>query len=267
MFFNKIKRNRQQEPDINNNEDNTVLPKNPDIANTQLVNKEDAVWVQRMVSHNVRMPMSIIRGYGDLLKGGLLDEKEQQEAIKNICDNIMYLDQVINIIFEYDKPDEISLTKVDVVQVLKRVTGYVKDMAIKNKITINLKLKNEGLYVNADVMSVMRMIYQLLENAFKYLGEGGIIDISTYEADNHVLVVYKDNGYGMSENELSKVTQRGFRGNNTTGKSGSGFGMYDLENTIKKFGGNLEIKSKPGEGFSVFMLFPAISVKGTNDNT
>jgi signal transduction histidine kinase len=225
MFFSKRKRNRQQEPDTNNTQNNTTLPDNPDISDSQLVNKEDIVWVQRMVSHNVRMPMSIIRGYGDLLKGGLLDKKEQQEAIKNICDNIMYLDQVINIIFEYDKPDEISLTKVDVAQVLKRVTGYVKDMAVKNKITINLKLKKDQLYVKADVMSVMRMIYQLLENAFKYLDEGGIIDISAYEADDHVLVVYKDNGYGMSENELSKVTQRGFRGNNTSGKSGSGFGI------------------------------------------
>ena len=253
MFFNKRKRNRQNETDTTED----LKPSN--VENTASENNDDIVWIQRMVSHNVRMPMSIIRGYGDLLKSGLLDENETKEAIKSICDNIMYLDQIINIIFEYDNPEQINLARVDVVQVIKRVTGYVKDMSVKNKISIKLNLSQEKLIVNADSMYIMRMIYQLLENAFKYLPEGGVITISAHKADNNVLIVYKDNGYGMSESELLKVTQRGFRGNNSTGKAGSGFGMYDLEKTIKKFGGTLEFKSKPGEGFSVFMLFPAAS--------
>ena len=259
MFFNKKKCNRQPVTEQNNTTE--VQPKTDSYVSDY---SDDIVWIQRMVSHNVRMPMSIIRGYGDLLKGGLLDEKETQEAIKSICDNIMYLDQIINVIFEYDKPDEINLSKVDVVQLLCRVSGYVKDMAKKNKIEIKLNLPKEKLYINADSMSVTRMVYQLLENAFKYLDGGGSITLSAYQAENQVLIVYKDNGYGMSEWELEKVTQRGFRGLNSKGKSGSGFGMYDLENTIKKFGGTLEVKSKPGEGFSVFMLFPVAT--GTNDD-
>lgn len=259
MFFNKRKRNRRPVTEQNNTTE--VQPKADSYVSDY---SDDIVWIQRMVSHNVRMPMSIIRGYGDLLKGGLLDEKETQEAIKSICDNIMYLDQIINVIFEYDKPDEINLSKVDVVQLLCRVSGYVKDMAKKNKIEIKLNLPKEKLYINADSMSVTRMVYQLLENAFKYLDGGGSITLSAYEAENQVLIVYKDNGYGMSEWELEKVTQRGFRGLNSKGKSGSGFGMYDLENTIKKLGGTLEVKSKPGEGFSVFMLFPVAA--GTNDD-
>ena len=75
---------------------------------------KDAVWIQRMVSHNVRMPMSVIRGYGDLLRQGLLKGEEEQEAIKSICDNIMYLDQILNVIFEYDKTEYINFSKVNV---------------------------------------------------------------------------------------------------------------------------------------------------------
>lgn len=260
MLFAKRKNNRQAE----NKQNNTVVIQQENETRKD-ANLSDIVWIQRMVSHNVRMPMSIIRGYGDLLKGGLLNEQEQQEAIKSICDNIMYLDQIINVIFEYDKPEEISLTRVDVVQILKRVSGYVKEMAVRNHIEIKLNFKQEKLYINADSISVMRMIYQLIENAFKYLDGGGCITLSAYEAGEHVLIVYKDDGYGMSEKELEKVTHRGFRGLNSKGKSGSGFGMYDLENTIKKFGGTLEVKSKPGEGFSVFMLFPGV-VADTKDN-
>lgn len=257
MFFIKRK-NKKKEPIKEKDEkieaNVTEIEKPKEIRD----DKEDVVWIQRMVSHNVRMPMSIIRGYGDLLKGGLLNEKEKEDAIKSICDNIMYLDQILNVIFEYDKHEYVNLSKVDVAYVLQCVVGYVKNMSVKNKIKIELKLPSNKLYINAEATSVIRMIYQLLENAFKYLNEGGVITLSAYKAENQILIVYKDNGYGMSDHEVHRVMENGFRGANATYKSGSGFGMYDLQNTIKKFNGTVEVKSKPGKGFSVFMLFPVV---------
>ena len=217
---------------------------------------KDAVWIQRMVSHNVRMPMSVIRGYGDLLRQGLLKGEEEQEAIKSICDNIMYLDQILNVIFEYDKTEDINFSKVNISELIKRVTGYVKDIAAKSNINIRLILEKEALYINADIVPMMRAFYQLFENAFKYLTAGCTISISAYEADDKVLIVYKDDGMGISQEETEKVINEGYRGHNSKGKSGSGFGLYDLDKVIKQYNGLLEIKSNLNEGFSVFMVFP-----------
>lgn len=218
---------------------------------------EELRWIQRMVSHNVRMPMSVIRGYGDLLRQDLLKEEEKVDAINSICDNIMYLDQILNVIFEYGRPEEICYSKVNVSDVIKKVTGYVSEIARKSNISLILRIENDDIYIDAEIIPVMRIFYQLLENAFKYLSEGNSISISAYETDKQVLVVYKDDGIGMNQKELKYVLEDGFRGSNSGNKKGSGFGLYDLKNTVSKYGGTIEVKSSINEGFSVFMVFPA----------
>ena len=75
----------------------------------------------------------------------------------------MYLDQILNVIFEYDKTEDINFSKVNVSELIKRVTGYVKDIAAKSNINIRLILEKEALYINADIVPMMRVFYQLFE--------------------------------------------------------------------------------------------------------
>ena len=217
----------------------------------------DAVWMRRIVSHNVRMPMAIIRGYGDVLKQGLLDEKEKQEAIEDICANIMYLDQIISVIFdeEYENGKKL-LTKVNISEVLRNTTRYVEDMAKKNNIGICLKTENNEMYIMAEFTPIMRVFYQILENAFKYLVSGNNVSISAYSVEKEILVVYKDDGIGMKEEEVGEIFNKGFRGSNSKDKPGSGLGLYDVSEIVRKYGGTIEIKSREGLGFSAFIRFP-----------
>ncbi|MBR2852330.1 MAG: hypothetical protein IKB91_08100, partial [Anaerotignum sp.] len=60
----------------------------------------DMNWMKRMLSHNVRMPMSIITGYGELLRQGLLSPEEQQGIIRDICDNINYMNDVLKVVLD-----------------------------------------------------------------------------------------------------------------------------------------------------------------------
>lgn len=217
---------------------------------------EEILWMRRIISHNVRMPMSIIKGYGDLLKHDLLGEREKLNAINSIYENILYLDQILSVVFDYGEEKEITLTKVNICEVLRKVVGYVKDIARKNEIKITLNTETEDIFIEAEFIPIIRIFYLIIENSFKYLEKGNSVDFSVYILKDEVLIVYKDNGLGINESDITHIFDKGFRGQNVKNKEGSGYGLYEVSETIEKYKGNIEIKSHLGHGFSIFIKFP-----------
>lgn len=217
---------------------------------------EDVAWMRRMVSHNVRMPMAIIRGYGDVLRQNLLSEGEKQKAIDCICENIVYLDQVLSVIFESGKTEEVMMNEVNISEVLKTVKSYMSEMAKNSDLTINVITENNDMYIKAELIPVIRIFYQIFENAFKYLDRGSVINISAHSAGDDILIVYKDNGEGIDTDEVEMILEKGYRGRNSLKKSGSGLGLYEAVEITKRYNGTFVIKSRKGHGFSVFISFP-----------
>ena len=217
----------------------------------------DIEWIKRMLSHNVRMPMSVIAGYGELLRQGLLSAEEQKEVIENICENIDYMSDVLKVVLD-DTAQEHPAEKVDVAEMLFRTKKFVDEVARKVPVTISVKTEKPQMYVDAKVISLMRIFYHLFENSLKYLHPFGEIMINVYSAgEENVLVVFKDSGIGMSEKEVKHIFEKGFRGSNSRGKTGSGFGLYEVKKLMEENGGTVEISSREDVGFSVYLMFPA----------
>lgn len=219
--------------------------------------EDEIMWMRRIISHNVRMPMAIIKGYGDVLKQDLLGEKERQKAIDSIYENILYLDQILSVVFDYGETKEVTLVKVNICEVIRKVIGYVKEISRNNGIKITLNTEKEEIFIEAELTPIIRIFYQLLENSFKYLNKGNNVDFSIYSLGDEVLVVYKDDGIGINDEDVPYIFEKGFRGSNMHNKIGSGYGLYEVLDTVKKYKGNIEIKSHIGHGLSIFIKFPA----------
>ncbi|MBR6652203.1 MAG: HAMP domain-containing histidine kinase, partial [Anaerotignum sp.] len=128
----------------------------------------DMNWMKRMLSHNVRMPMSSITGYGELLRQGLLSPEEQQGIISNICDNINYMNDVLKVVLD-EAEDGQTAEKVDLAQIIERTASFVQEVARKIPVTISVRTERPQMYAEANSISVMRVLYHLFENALKYL--------------------------------------------------------------------------------------------------
>lgn len=217
---------------------------------------EDIIWMRRIISHNVRMPMAIIKGYGDVLKKGLLGEKERQKAIDSIYENILYLDQILSVVFDYGEVKEIALIRVNICEVLRKVVGYVKDISNNNGVKIVLNTESDEMYIDAELIPIIRIFYQIFDNSFKYLDRGNSVEVSVHSLEDEILIMYKDDGRGMADEDIPHIFERGFRGDNVKGESGSGYGLFDVSETVKKYNGDIEIKSHIGHGFSAFIKFP-----------
>lgn len=214
----------------------------------------DNNWIKRMLSHNVRMPMSIITGYGELLRQGLLTPEEQKDIIDNICDNINYMNDVLKVVLDEAKEPE-DTEKVNLTEILHRTVLFVNEVARKMPVSISIKTETPEMYIEASPISVMRVLYHLFENALKYLPPGGNISINAYSAGEHILVVFKDDGRGVSGKEAKRLFEKGFRGRNSKGKAGSGYGLYEVKQLMKQNNGEVEISSREEGGFSVYLIF------------
>lgn len=217
----------------------------------------DINWLKRMLSHNVRMPMSVITGYGELLRQGLLSAEEQKTVIENICDNINYMNDVLKVVLEDDAEQNGTLEAVDVAKLLYRSVEYVSEVAKKVPVRIDVRTEKPSMLIRAEYIPVLRVFYQLFENAIKYLDGGDTITINAYYAGkDHVLIVFKDNGKGIPEKDVKRIFEKGYRGGNSKGKYGSGYGLYDVKQVVERYGGTVEISSREHTGFSVYLMFP-----------
>ena len=222
----------------------------------------DVNWIKRMLSHNMRMPMSVIVGYGELLKQGLLTPEEMEEAIENICENINYMNGILKVVLDDQPEGESTPTAVDVASLVKSTANYVRDIARKISVKISVITEQEKMLIQAEQIPMMRAFYHLFENAMKYSEGGDKITINIYYVENRqVLLVFKDNGRGMDEREVKSIFEEGFRGSNSIEKQGTGYGLYDVKTIVERYGGTVEISSRENAGFSVYMLFPAYEEK------
>ena len=226
----------------------------------------DVNWIKRMLSHNMRMPMSVITGYGELMKQGLLTPIEIEEAIRDICDNINYMNGILKVVLDEQSEEAEVPTAVDVAALVRSTAKYVRDIAKKISVKIAVVTEQEKMLIKAEQIPMMRAFYHLFENAMKYSEGGDSIKVSIFHVENgQVLLVFKDNGKGMDEREVKNIFEEGFRGSNSKEKKGTGYGLYDVKNIVERYGGTVEISSREKGGFAVYMLFPAYKEEKGSD--
>ena len=98
------------------------------------------------------------------------------------------------------------------------------------------------------------MLFNILENAVKYTGQQGVIEITLRKYEMFARVDIKDNGSGISEEEIPKIFKRFYRGTNANDVEGIGIGLYLTREIIKKHGGYIKVtSSNEGTNFSVFL--------------
>ena len=217
-------------------------------------------WIKRMLSHNMRMPMAIITGYGDLLKTGEYQNRQEElEYIQKICGNIDYLNRLLGVVLDTGRQNrEAQKEYFDVLGCIREVAEYVKTMARRAGIVIAVNSSKQEILLYGDRIQMMRAFYNLFENSLKYMKRGGTIYVTAEETEEGILMVYKDDGVGMDAQEAEWITQPGYRGSNAqenNNAGGDGLGMYLVKRIVEGHGGSLRVKSGSGKGMGIYMTF------------
>ncbi|MHA1479222.1 MAG: PAS domain-containing sensor histidine kinase, partial [Promethearchaeota archaeon] len=206
-----------------------------------------------IAAHDLKTPLISVGGYVDLI---LLREKGLKEEVKEdlnrVLSNVHRLDGYINRLLDVMK---IEAKKVELVKREENIHAILIDclsdleFQISQKdLTVNVDI-SEYLNIRVDNFRISQALLNLLSNAVKFTPKNGKIDISVVEEDENVLFKIKDNGKGLTPEEIQKLfgkfvtIEQGVDGYSTFDK-GSGLGLYIARGFIEAHGGKIWVESK-----------------------
>lgn len=213
-------------------------------------------------SHELRTPISVLKGYADMLdRWGKNDKEvlqESLEAIRNEANNMQDLVEKLLFIARNDKKT-LKLTKEEfnINEVIEEVFKETRMIDTSHDITSAVC---EGIIVYADKNRIKQAVRIFVENSKKFTSEGGKIDISCTKEEHYAAITVKDNGIGIKSDELKKVFDRFYRAEEARGKEsgGHGLGLSIAKIIILGHRGKIKVKSNYEEGSRFTILLPYI---------
>jgi len=161
----------------------------------------------------------------------------------------------------WDKGEfRLKKTPLDIHQLTERVVHRVELKVKEKNGVVNIQLDAANAFVEADQVHLTNVIYNLVDNAIKYTPETPVIDISTANQNGSFILSVKDNGIGISKENLRKVFDKLYRvpTGNIHNVKGFGLGLNYVKTIVEKHGGTVSAKSQPGTGSTFTINLPQI---------
>ena len=224
---------------------------------------------QRFVSdasHELRTPVTVIRGYADMLsRWGRHDEETLQEGLEAIgseAENMQELIEKLLFLARADQKRQILHKELLDMQALVGDVFRKMQMAVDSH---HLQLlANEPAMVLADKVTMRQMLRIFLENAVKYTPAGGVIRLSSRcspDDEGYIELVIEDTGIGIAEEEQEKIFQRFYRVDSSRTKEagqpgGTGLGLSIAKWIADRHGIKIRVESQPGTGTRFTLKIP-----------
>ncbi|WP_175990797.1 two-component system histidine kinase PnpS [Bacillus sp. Marseille-Q1617] len=206
------------------------------------------------VSHELKTPITSIKGFSEtLLDGAMKDEETLKSFLEIILTESDRLQSLIQDLLELSKIEkhgfELSLEKQEVSELVGEVLPILKDRAEKKGITIHTRFESNG-EAEIDTYRLKQVFINLISNAIVYTPKGGDVTIAITEDKEKVHVSIKDNGIGISEEELPRIFERFYRVDKARSRNsgGTGLGLAIVKHIIEAHEGKIEVESEVNKG-------------------
>jgi signal transduction histidine kinase/transcriptional regulator with GAF, ATPase, and Fis domain len=210
-----------------------------------------------ITAHRIGTETAIMSGALSFLKESLPHDdsawKEDLFVLENSLDN---LKKAVRAHTELQKPPEIKLQKIKIVEILDDVKEDIERLQSNLPVRVNIvkHYSNDLPVIYGDLDSLNYVFKELYENAIKAMPRGGTLTIgASIIGDRYLRIQISDTGTGISPDSLPKIFDRGFRDRN----GGTGLGLYIVKRNIELHKGNVEAKNNEATtGSSFFVTIP-----------
>lgn len=216
-----------------------------------------SVDLLRGISHDFKIPLSVIKLNTEISADGFSTEAKRNSIYTSTNNAIKDLERMIGSLTIY-------LSKSNYVN--KKFSASVKESIEKTEKSFENNNRNidfEVIYDNEDVILPIdpiwfdRLIYNLVDNAFKYSHNGDSVTLEYKKKKKYAIISVTDTGIGMTSDELSKIFMPFYRVDKSRNISGLGLGLSVIKNIVDSLDGNINVISKVNEGTTV-----TVEVKG-----
>jgi signal transduction histidine kinase len=220
-----------------------------------------------LASHELRGPLTVVRGYVSMLEGGLLGDLNDrgQKAVPVISAKVLEMNALIEQMIEAARLEDGALMLRPAEADLRVVMGEAVDMARQPgdaKHRILLKSPEKPVWVHIDAERIKTIVTNLISNAIKYSPAGGPIECEVTARVGIARVTVKDAGVGIAKEDLPVLFTRFGRISTpqTNHLPGTGLGLYLGRQLARLHGGEITVESTPGKG-STFTLHLPLSAQ------
>ncbi len=241
-------------------------------ANQKLLENEEArKKMMSNVSHDLRTPITAIRGYIELLlnAGCKISEETHATYLSNMHTRSLQMEQMIDDLVQLTRLESggISLNtqELSMYEVIENLFELYQAECKNTGKSIALELpENDSLDVIGDPNNLIRVLDNLIVNAMRYTYDNGNIKIRAYremltDGKEYIHIIVSDDGCGIPASETAYVFDRFFRATNSASqKNGSGLGLAIVKSIVEKHGGKVWVESEEKHGSSFHVTIPAI---------
>ena len=203
----------------------------------------------------------IIIGSIEAILDGLVATEDQNEYLQVIFNEVKRLSNVVTSMSNLTKIDSgqmrLEMKKVNINEIIRQVI-FNFDKAISNKNIKIYGLNNENIFVKADNDLLYQVIYNLIENAIKFVNENGYIKIRYQYSADLVYVGIKNSGMGINGDDIKHIFDKFYKVDESRSmdKNGMGLGLYIVKKILKLHGSDIEVESIPNEYIEFFFWLP-----------
>jgi PAS domain S-box-containing protein len=221
------------------------------------------------VSHDLRSPLTLMRGYTSML-GTVGDLNDQQrEYVNKIIVGVENMSHLVNNLLDLGRIEagvRLAVENVGVLDILQRVTGALQHKAAEKNITVTIELPRDMPHaLQADGSLLDQALYNLVENAINYTPEGGRVRLTTHSTSEHVTFEIADTGVGIPADHAAQLFEKFYRSpqRETRAEFGSGLGLAIVRTIAERHHGHAWVESVPGQGSRFYLQVPLTQVPGS----
>jgi two-component system phosphate regulon sensor histidine kinase PhoR len=233
------------------------------------------------VSHEIKTPITAIKGFAETLLEGALDDRESAfKFLETIKSNSERLNSLVNDLLTLSRIElgDITIEKTDINpdEVTETVFATLKDKSDAKGLYLKKEISPEVIRINADRDRLIQILINLVDNGIKYTDKGGVTikmqnanlkmqnakqsdDLSLISRPSSLVeILVEDTGIGIPKKHLSRLGERFYRVDRARSRDlgGTGLGLAIVKHLVKAHGWDMEIQSSEGTGTKIRLILP-----------
>ena len=213
------------------------------------------------VSHELKTPLTVIRGFTETLKDGSISREDagrfidiisiESERFSRLIDDILLLSEI-----ESTANAPASVT--DLCEGVKEALLLLEKKARDKKMTLNINMAKQEVWTKAEKDRIKQMAINLIDNAIKYTPSGGCVLVTVCEEDGAGILRVEDTGIGIPEENIPRLFERFYRVDKSRSRAlgGTGLGLAIVKHIVNLVGGQITVKSAVGNGSTFTVYLP-----------